>query len=139
VESTSGVPILAERPMYFNYHSAWNGGHDVMGCNAPRKSFYFAEGTTLSNFATWIAVMNPGNENTTVTFTYMLGTGANIEKSVLLGPRQRYTRNVLADVGPNQDVSIVVEGTSEIVAERPMYFNYHGKWTGGSDTLGYGI
>ncbi len=139
IESTSGVPILVERPMYFNYHSAWNGGHDVMGCNIPRKSFYFAEGTTLSNFATWIAVMNPGSSNATVTFKYLLGDGTNKEASVVVGPEKRYTRNVLTDVGPNQDVSIVVEGSSEIVVERPMYFNYHDWCTGGSDTLGYGI
>ena len=139
IESTSGVPILAERPMYFNYHNVWNGGHDVMGCNIPKKSFYFAEGTTLPDFATWIAVMNPGSTNATVTFKYMLGTGANIEKSVVVAPQKRYTRDVLADVGPNQDVSILVEGDSELVAERPMYFNYHGWCTGGHDTLGYGI
>jgi hypothetical protein len=139
IESTSGVPILVERPMYFNYHSAWNGGHDVMGCNNPRKSFYFAEGTTLPNFATWIAVMNPGSSNATVTFKYLLGDGTNKEASVVVGPEKRYTRNVLTDVGPNQDVSIVVEGSSEIVVERPMYFNYHDWCTGGSDTLGYGI
>ena len=24
-----------------------------------------------------------------------------------------------------------------IVAERPMYFNYEGVWTGGSDVVGY--
>ena len=125
--------------MYFNYHSAWNGGHDVMGCNVPKKSFYFAEGTTLTNFATWIAVMNPGSSNATVTFKYLLGNGTNKEASVVVGPEKRYTRNVLTDVGPNQDVSIVVEGSSEIVVERPMYFNYHDWCTGGSDTLGYGI
>jgi len=139
IESTAGIPILAERPMYFNYHNAWNGGHDVMGCNTPEKSFYFAEGTTLPDFATWIAVMNPGSTDATVTFKYLLGNGSNIEKTVVIAPQKRYTRDVLADVGANQDVSIVVEGSSEIVAERPMYFNYHGWCTGGHDTLGYGI
>lgn len=24
-------PIVAERPMYFNYGGAWRGGHDAMG------------------------------------------------------------------------------------------------------------
>ena len=139
VESTSGVPILAERPMYFNYHNAWDGGHDVMGCNAPKKSFYFAEGTTRAGFATWVAVMNPGTTNATVTFKYLLGDGTNSEKTVVIAPENRYTRDVLADVGADKDVSIVVEGSSEIVAERPMYFNYHGWCTGGHDTLGYGI
>jgi hypothetical protein len=31
VASTNGVPILAERPMYFSYGSGWTGGHVVTG------------------------------------------------------------------------------------------------------------
>ena len=31
VRVTSDSPIVAERPMYFNYKNAWNGGHDVIG------------------------------------------------------------------------------------------------------------
>jgi hypothetical protein len=27
----SDQPIIAERPMYFNYNGAWTGGHDVVG------------------------------------------------------------------------------------------------------------
>jgi hypothetical protein len=28
---SSSVPILVERPMYFNYQGVWTGGHDVVG------------------------------------------------------------------------------------------------------------
>jgi len=28
---TSSQPIIAERPMYFNYNGVWTGGHDVVG------------------------------------------------------------------------------------------------------------
>ena len=135
----SSEPILAERPMYFYYHGGWDGGHDVMGCNTPARKFYFAEGTTIGNFATWIAVLNPDDAATTITFNYMLGDGTTSKATATVGPKQRYTRDVLADVGPNKDVSILVEGKVDIVAERPMYFNYHGWCTGGHDTLGYGI
>jgi hypothetical protein len=31
VECTNGQSIVAERPMYFNYRGAWDGGHDVVG------------------------------------------------------------------------------------------------------------
>ena len=31
VETTNGVSIIAERPMYFNYNGVWAGGHCVMG------------------------------------------------------------------------------------------------------------
>ncbi|MDY6796763.1 MAG: hypothetical protein SWK76_15995 [Actinomycetota bacterium] len=30
-ESTNGVPILAERLMYFSYQGQWDGGTDVIG------------------------------------------------------------------------------------------------------------
>ena len=136
---TSDQPILVERPMYFNFQNAWDGGHDVMGCNTPKKSWYFAEGTTNSDFITFVAVMNPGNSDADVTFSYLLGDGTNKEFKTTIGPKRRYTRNILEDAGANQDVSILVEGNVDIVAERPMYFNYHAWCTGGSDTLGYGI
>jgi hypothetical protein len=136
---TSDLPILAERPMYFNYHSAWDGGHDVMGCAAPKKNFYFAEGNTQPNFATWIAVMNPGVDDAHVTFHYMLGDGTNKDITATVAPQKRYTRDLLSDVPAGQDVSIWIESDRDVVAERPMYFNYHGWCTGGHDTLGYGI
>ena len=31
VESTNGVAIVAERPVYFNYGGAWPGGHNTVG------------------------------------------------------------------------------------------------------------
>jgi hypothetical protein len=38
--------------------------------------------------------------------------------------------------GANQDVSMKIDANMNIVAERPMYFNYHGSWTGGTVELG---
>jgi hypothetical protein len=135
---TSSVPVLAERPSYFNYRNVWDGGHDVMGGSAPKKTFYFAEGNTLPGFNTWIAVMNTSTEKATVTFNYMLGDGTNRKASVQVEPNQRYTREVSRDVPANQDVSIMVASDRLIVAERPMYFDYQAWCTGGSNTLGYG-
>ena len=45
-EVKSDQPIIAERPMYFNYNGVWTGGHDVVGATAPSSTFYFAEGCT---------------------------------------------------------------------------------------------
>jgi hypothetical protein len=135
----SDLPVLVERPMYFNYHSVWDGGHNVMGCAGPRKSFYFAEGTTLTDFNTYIAVLNPGDKTAEVTFTYMIEGEANEERTVMINPEKRYTQNVASEIGINKNVSILVESDRPIVAERPMYFGYHGKWAGGHDTLGLGI
>ena len=135
----SDLPILVERPMYFDYHNTWDGGHDVMGCAGPKRSFYFAEGTTLTEFNTYIAVLNPGAEAAEVTFTYMIEGESNKSVTVTLDPEKRYTQNVALEIGDNKNVSILVESDKPIVAERPMYFGYHGEWAGGHDTLGLGI
>ena len=135
----SDQPILVERPMYFNYHNAWDGGHNVMGCAGPKKSFYFAEGTTLTEFNTYVAVLNPGDEAAEVTFTYMIEGEPNKSVTITLGAEKRYTQNVASEIGDNENVSILVESDKPIVAERPMYFGYHGEWAGGHDTLGLGI
>ncbi len=43
---TAGQPIVAERPMYFDYHGKWAGGHVAMGTAGPGTEWHFAEGCT---------------------------------------------------------------------------------------------
>ena len=136
---TSDVPILVERPMYFAYHSVWDGGHNVMGCASPKQNFYFAEGNTLGDFVMYLAVLNPGATDATVKFTYMIEGQANKQVTRTLKPQKRFTLDVGGDVGANKNVSVLLESDKPIVAERPMYFDYHGWCTGGHDTLGLGI
>ncbi len=136
---TSDDPVLVERPMYFNYHSAWDGGHDVMGCAGPKKTFYFAEGNTLPDFAMYLAMLNPGSTPATVNCTYMIEGEANRQVTHTLQPQKRFTLDVKSEVGLNKNVSVLLESDQAIVAERPMYFFYHGWCTGGHDTLGLGI
>ena len=133
--------ILAERPMYFNYQNKWAGGHDVMGLAIPRDTFYFAEGTTRANdidgyFDEWLCIQNPGSTDAEVTITYMVWSGDNVEKAYTVPATSRRSIKVNDDVGPGQDVSVLLQSTQPIVAERPMYFNYHNKWTGGHDVVG---
>ena len=45
-ELSSTGPIVAERPMYFNYYDEWDGGHVAMGVAQPSTTYYFAEGYT---------------------------------------------------------------------------------------------
>jgi len=136
----SDLPIAAERSMYFNYHSKWNGGHAVAGAPNPSESWYFAEGTTRDNprdgsFDEWLCIANPNDRNATATITYNAsGTPVVVKASV--PPFSRITRDVAADVGRDKDVSLTVKSDLPLVAERPEYFNYHGIWAGGDTTLG---
>jgi len=142
VESTSGTGIVAERPIYFNYHGAWTGGHDVVGATAPSSTFYFAEGTCRPGFDPYICVQNPEAASAHVKVTYMTGDGSVKTTEIDVPPNSRATQRPKETLGEGDDAahdfSAKVESTNGagIVAERPIYFNYHGAWTGGHDVVG---
>jgi hypothetical protein len=138
VEMTASKPVVAERPMYFNYKGSWNGGHDVVGATAAGKEWYFSEGTTRNGFDEWLCLQNPNAGAIQVTATYMFGPGQgdNKTETYTLDPISRTTFKVNDLVGPEKDVSIKLTSASDFIAERPMYFNYKGSWTGGHDVVG---
>ncbi len=131
------APIVAERPMYFNYKGKWDGGHDSQGCTSPSYSWYFAEGTTRPGFEEWLCLQNPGEETARITVEYMLGTGQTIPRNYEINPYSRFTIDVVEQLGLDKDVAIRIESNVPVVAERPMYFDYKGSWRGGHDTIGY--
>ena len=128
--------IVAERPMYFNYGGAWDGGHDVVGLDTPQTSFYFAEGYTGDGFDEYLCLMNPNTSATTAHVTYMFTDGSTQVQDVPIGATSRRTVKVNDQVGPGRDVSVKVLADAPIVAERPMYFNYQTVCTGGHDVMG---
>ncbi|MEJ5185783.1 MAG: hypothetical protein WHT46_01715, partial [Candidatus Geothermincolales bacterium] len=130
--------IVAERPMYFNYGGAWNGGHCVMGTVGKATQWYFAEGCTRSTFDMWLCLQNPNARSIQVTATYMFGPGqgANVVKTYTLSPTSRFTIKVDDEVGDEKDVSVKLTSPDLFIAERPMYFHYNWKWTGGHVVVG---
>jgi hypothetical protein len=142
VETNDGSRIVAERPMYFKYNGAWDGGSCVGGLTAPQKKYYFAEGTCRPSFAPYICVQNPGDTDSRVKITFMTGNGKTVEHWLQLPRHSRATVPVKDILGEGNDAahdfSAVVESTNgtDIVAERPMYFQFNGKWSGGHDVIG---
>ena len=138
VDSPNGVGLVVERPMYFNYQGRWTGGHDALGSLSARPSWYFAEGTTRSNFDTYLCLANPNDTTATVKVAYLLSGGGKIEKGYSVAPTSRTTLIARNDVGTGRDFSCRITSTNEvgIIAERPMYFKYGVAWTGGSDAMG---
>jgi hypothetical protein len=141
VECTNGQGIIAERPMYFDYNG-WNGGHDVVGAVAPAPAFYFAEGSCRPGFDPYLSIQNPQGTAAEVAVTYMKGDGTTAFQFIGVPAFSRATLHPSDVLGVGNDAahdfSCEVQSTNgqQIVAERPMYFNYNG-WTGGSDTVGY--
>ncbi|MBU4218756.1 MAG: hypothetical protein KKB90_07300, partial [Actinobacteria bacterium] len=150
VQSTNGVPIVAERPIYFNYQGYtrlnWPGGHNVIGATCTATFYYFAEGTCRPGFDPYICLQNPESTDAEVKITYMLGDGTTRDQEVTVGATSRHTVMVKDVLGEGDDVlhdfSARVQSTNgvPIVAERPIYFNYQGytrlNWPGGHDVLG---
>jgi hypothetical protein len=133
--------LVAERPMYFTYKSKWEGGHVVEGVTTASKQWYFAEGTTVPGFEEWLCIQNPQQVDLPVTVSYY--TPSVVEQETYIVPAEhRYTLDVNYEVArlwphaPYQDVSIKVEATMGIIAERPMYFTYKGDWEGGHAVVG---
>ena len=142
VECTNGQQITAERPMYFNYNGVWTGGHDVVGATTPASAFYFAEGTCRPNFDPYFTIQNPGSVDASVKITYMKGDATTDTQALTVIKNSRSTVVVRNKLGVGDDAahdfSAKVECTNgeQIIVERPMYFNYKGAWTGGSDVVG---
>jgi hypothetical protein len=129
-------PIVAERPMYFNYHGKWPGGHVIMGTGSPKTAWYFAEGTTRPGFEEYLAVQNASNTDATLTVHFLKSDGTQQVEEYTVGANSRWTLDVSQAVGVGVDSSITVESNQPVVAERPMYFNYNGVWPGGHDVVG---
>src|SRR5258708_21353978 len=72
---TSDPPIVAERPMYFDWYNIRSGTDVVGATDATRTTFYFAQGDTTqnsnSNSSEFLTMLNPSATATaTVTATY---------------------------------------------------------------------
>lgn len=138
---TSDEPIVAERPMYFDYGGAWTGGHAVVGATAPAGVWYFAEGYTGPGFDQYVCVLNPGAAPAELTFRFQTQEAGEIVKGGLsVAARSRATFKVNDLLGTGFQDSLRLESSSPVIAERPVYFDYMGSggfhWNGGHCVMG---
>jgi poly-gamma-glutamate capsule biosynthesis protein CapA/YwtB (metallophosphatase superfamily) len=132
----SDRPVVAERPVYFLYRGAWDGGHDALGSCQASTRWYFAEGTTQRGFEEWICLLNPQESDARATLTFMSGGGELRRLTIDVPAQRRVTVSVGEVVGPEMDVSCEVSSREALVAERPMYFSYQGRYCGGHISAG---
>ncbi len=136
VQVDSPAPVVAERPVYFNYKGRWQGGHVSLGANRPSTDWYFAEGYTGSGFEEWLCVYNPGENGVDVEVEYQVEKRKPYRCWFTVPGRSRYTQSVNQVIGAGHNVSMTLRASGEVVAERPVYFDYSGKWQGGHVSLG---
>jgi len=131
---TSGEPVVVERAMYFD-SGGRRGGHVSSGSSELSQTWSFAEGYTAEDFDTWLLVGNPQDEPARLRFDlYVPGGGGGETVEAEVAPHSRYTLHVDEHL-PASEVAVFLESDKPVVAERAMYFDYHGK-QGGSCSLG---
>lgn len=143
---TSSQPIIAERFMTFHYTgpvggsgtSSIPGATDVMGSQYTSYHFQFAEGYTGTNFGEYLTLENPGSVAANVSVHYLIQGGGTVTGTYSVPAHSRYTVNTNKVTGvAGMSFSMDVTSDTPILAERPMYFDYNGSQTGGSDVIGF--
>ena len=129
----SDLPILVERPMYFNLGGI-TGGHVAVGATRLLRDVSLAEGHTGDGFTQYVTVANPNPVPANITIFYYLPDGQVVPKAFQVGPQSRLTTLVNGYL-PRSDQSLRVTSDQPIAVERPMYFVYGGVWDGGHDAL----
>jgi len=84
-----------------------------------------------------VCLFNPGDSDARVTITYMFSNGSTQDQNLTVGKHSRATVFVNKVVPPGSDVSLKIQSSQPIVTERPIYFNFNGNTTGGSDSMGF--
>lgn len=107
------------------------GAHSETGIEAPRTSWYVAEGATHSGFNVFYLLQNSTNQTAEVRVRYLLGGGGVIEKTHLVGPRARTNVWVNKDdpALASAEMSAHFESVNgvPIVVERSMYLDTGGQ------------
>ncbi len=123
VTSTNGVPVCAERAMYFNAPDGKWGSHDSIAAKGTAQKWYLAEGATWPGYDEWVLVMNPNGSAVKARITFQTPQGEVPGPTLNLAAMTRGTVHV-NDYVPNQDVSTKVQCLTSgkgVVAERSMY------------------
>ncbi|MHB8896721.1 MAG: endo alpha-1,4 polygalactosaminidase [Candidatus Geothermincolia bacterium] len=125
VHSTNRVPVVAERPMYFET-PATSGGHCSAGQPMAVSRLVFAEGNTRQGFEEYMCILNPGAESIAVNVEFLLENGTSTAVSIDVPGRTRRTIDTADLVGSGHDFSTVLSSEGVFCAERPMYFDFMG-------------
>ena len=130
---TSDMPILAERPMYFNYFGE-TGGHVVAGAVAPITNLNLAEGHVGQSFDEYLTILNANAAPAHLTITYYRGSGDPVQQLLAVAANSRSTVHVNDVLPSGTDSSVHISSDQPVVVERPMYFTFNG-WSGGHDAM----
>jgi Ca2+-binding RTX toxin-like protein len=134
VTSTTGVPLVVERTMFWD--QSYYGSHGGTAVDGPRTRWLFAEGSE-GFFNTFVLLANANAAPATVTVTFLREGSTPFVKQVNVAGNARAT--IAAGASPElvgRSFSIVVDSTQPIIAERAMYFGAARLFDGGHESAG---
>ena len=133
VRSLDGVPFLAERPIYFDYRGKWTGGDVVVGGTQLSKSLNLAEGYVSSGFDEWLTILNTNPSDAHLIVTYEVQGGPPKMVRLTVPAHSRGSHLVNQDFSAATSLAVHIDSDQPVMVERPMYFDYNGRWDGGHD------
>jgi len=116
--------------------AAADGGTCAQGCAAASRTWFFAEGYTGEGFQEWLCLFNPQDQVSPIDLDLLFVSGDSQVVELDLPPRSRTTLDINAYTGAGKEVSLSLESELPILAERPMYFTYRGRWKGCTTSTG---
>ncbi len=102
------------------------------------KTYYFAEGYTGAGTAEYLSLTNPSSTQNTITVTYLFAQGTPRTRTYAVPGQVHTVLNINQEVGANQSVSMIVQGSQPFVAERSMYTE-KGSFVAASDSVGSSV
>jgi hypothetical protein len=144
-QSTNGVPIVAERVMWWP-HGGWYEASLSAGTTATGTKWAIAEGEQGLGSSTYILIANTGDTDgqVTVTLLYESGNQHPGPKTFEVKAHSRKTVDIGADFAPAITAgffgAIVESSGVPIVVERALYENANGRlWDAGATSVATNI
>ena len=107
-------PLLSERTLII--------GNELLsstGAAEPARTWYFAEGTTISNTETTVAVVNPQRQEVTATITFYPDGAVPLTRTTTFAPRSRATLR-LSELLPDSTFGFKLVASQPVVVERAV-------------------
>lgn len=123
LESTNGVPVVAERLVAATSPSPWSGLGEMLGMRVPAERWLLGAATADPAHDGWVVLYNPGAQAVQVTIN-LLSAGAEISlsgQSAVTVPPDRRVAVHLNQGRPSLQAPLIVSSPLPIYAEYDVY------------------
>ena len=139
VSTDSDQPVVVARAVTFSSDRAGPGFGLTLrtGSTTPATSWFFAEGSTLDRFQTFLTVLNPGRVRARVTAQFYGSSGRALGRRTLIVAAQSRGTLKLNTFLKASGIASVVTSDRPVLIERAEYFGApNSPYIAGSDVFG---